>query len=76
MTSSCLIAMNHNRNEPDFLVHFSRACGQTWLVVGIRDLGKMPGKEIPRSDRPQLGSEKGPSLHKEQEEPSSIDHEY
>lgn len=65
--------MNHNRNKPDFLVHFSRVCGQTWFVVGIRDGGKMPGKEIPRSDRLQLGSEKGPSLHEEQEEPSSVD---
>lgn len=44
--------------------------------MGIRDRGKMPGKEIPRSDRLQLGSEKGPSLHEEQEEPSSVDHEY
>lgn len=34
-----------------------RARGQTWQAGRIRDLGKMPGEEIPRSSGSQLGSQ-------------------
>lgn len=33
-----------------------RACWQTWWVTGIRDLGKLPGEEIPRNSGSHLGN--------------------